>query len=138
MSDSDRYFLKCNHCGYLTEILNDSHTWCFNCTKRFINFYKGWQPEQGKKNLNTYKELFCVPYSEMDIESIVKENNKKVEIKETTKEQKIRRAYIKAGIPLDRGGQNEWDFRQYKMYLIGLLIIGGIIGIFLLIAFLVS
>ena len=130
MTALKRYFIKCENCGFLIEILNENQTWCFNCTKRFSNYYKGWQPEHGDKNLRNYKNSVCIPYSDLDIKLIVKSNNKKSEITEPTKEQIKRRAYIKEGISLDRGGHYEWDFRQLKMYFLWILIIFG--GIFLI------
>lgn len=131
MTDLKRYFLKCKECGFLTEILNENHTWCYNCTKRFDNYYKGWQPENGEKNLENYKKSICIAYSDLDIKLIVIQNNKKTEITEPTKEQIKRRAYIKEGIPLDRGGHYEWDFNQLKMFFLWILIIFG--GLFLIV-----
>lgn len=91
MTDHKRYFIKCENCGFLTEILNENQSWCYNCTKRFTNYYKAWQPAKGKKDLDSYKNSICIPYSDVDI----KQNNKKAEITQ-----------------LDRGGHNVWDFRQ--------------------------
>ena len=103
MTDLKRYFLKCKECGFLTEILNENHTRCYNCTKRFDNYYKGWQPENGEKNLENYKNSICIAYSDLDIKLI----------------------------PLDRGGHYEWDFNQLKMFFLWILIIFG--GLFLVV-----
>ena len=72
-----RYFLKCENCGYLTEILNENQTWCYNCTKRFSNFYKGWHPEHVEKSLDNYKKELCILYSDTDVKLFVNANNKK-------------------------------------------------------------
>ena len=125
MTDEKQYFIKCGECEYLTEILNKNQTWCPNCTKRFSDYYKGWQPKLGKKNLDNYKESVCLAYSNMDIKQIVYPNNKKSKITEPTDDQFMRRAYIKEGIPLDRGGNYEWSSKQQRRQFLFLLIMMG-------------
>lgn len=124
-----KYYLKCDTCGYLTEIDSENHTWCYNCTTRFPNYYKGWKPSSGDKSLEKYKNEVCIPYSSINAKLIVTPNNKKAEIINPSKEQIKRRVYLKDGFPLDRGGFTEWDFRQVKMYLVGILIIFGSIAV---------
>ncbi len=53
-----------------------------------------------------------------------------------TKEQIIRRSYIEAGVPLDRGGYYEWDRKSILKYLIGIAILAGIVLIVSIVAWL--
>lgn len=120
---SNRYYLKCSNCGFLTEIDNKNHTWCFNCTEQFPIFYKKWQTTNKDKSLADYQKEICISYTHLDEKSIVGKNNAETKIDSPTKDQRIRRTLIKEGRPLDRGGHTEWDFRQFKMYILWMAIL---------------
>ncbi len=119
-----RYYLKCDNCGFLTEVISENQTWCLNCTQQFPLFYKRWHVNN-KRSLDDYKKEVCIAYSELDIKLIVNKNNIEKLIDSPTKEQRIRRTLIKEGRPLDRGGFYEWDWRQFRLYLLWLFIIFG-------------
>jgi len=121
------YFLKCSNCGYLTEVTGENHNWCYNCTKRFPNYYKLWRQNGNGQSLEQYQLEMCKKYEDAEIKSIVNPRNKKLEIKDTNKELITRRRYIKEGIPLDRGGHMVWSSAQIKMFYIPVLILAGII-----------
>lgn len=117
------YFLKCTNCGYRTEIDKENQTWCPNCTVRFANYYKKWRFENGGKLLEEYRKVNCERFTETEIKDFVNPNNRKAEIRNPTGEQIKRRAYIKEGIPLDRGGHTEWDMDQIKKFYVPVLIV---------------
>jgi hypothetical protein len=120
---SNHHFLKCTNCGYLTEIVRENHSWCYNCTKRFSNYYKLWKTQNNGQNLEAYQKDVCEKITDLEIKSFVNPQNKKVEIKNPSKNLIIRRRYIDEGIPLDRGGHFEWDINQIKKFRIPMLII---------------
>lgn len=128
----ENYYLKCPSCGYLTKIDSINKSWCFNCTELFPNGFKKWKLKNRDGTLEQYQRLICEKYSDNDIATIIIPKNRKLEIKNPTSKQLKRRAYIKEGFPLDRGGFTEWDFDQFKKYHLP-VIVGIVILILILI-----
>ncbi len=118
----DHFYLRCKNCNYLTEIVGENHTWCFNCTRQFEMYFKLWKKKHSK-DLMSYQKEMCESFSDYEIKTYVEPQNRKVEIRNPTKSQKVRRNYIKEGVPLDRGGHTEWDSTQIKRYYIPFLVL---------------
>jgi hypothetical protein len=120
---SIHYFLSCKNCGYKTEIVRENHTWCYNCTKRFPNYYRLWKHNGEGQTLEQYQNEICEKFVETEIKSFVNPQNRKVEIRNVAKEIVVRRRYIKEGIPLDKGGFTEWDGKHIKKHYILMMIL---------------
>lgn len=125
------YFLKCERCGFLTEIKHENHNYCYNCTQRFNNYFKLWNTKNKSKNLNDYKESICIKVSKESLGD-TRAKNAKLAINNPTSDQVKRRTYIKKGIPLDRGGHTEWDWDSIKRRYLVLAIIAVILVVLIL------
>ena len=119
----DNWYLKCSNCGYLTKIESIKHNWCYNCTELFPNGFKKWKMKNMNGTMEQYQSQICEKYSDDDIKLTINPKNRKLEIKNPTSKQRKRRAYIKEGFPLDRGGFTEWDSEQFKKYHLPVIVV---------------
>ncbi|MFB6341562.1 hypothetical protein ACE1ET_07560 [Saccharicrinis sp. FJH62] len=121
-NDQTKYYYKCENCGYLTEIKHTNHIWCYNCTEQFSNYFKKWH-QNNNKDLESYQKEICHGFNKSELLNNVEQYNKKVEIQTPTKEQIMRRTYIKQGISVEAAYRNHWDFDRIKYYVLGLVAI---------------
>ncbi len=123
-----QYYLKCKNCNYLTEIIDKNVTYCFNCTRKFDNNFNSWQLKSGSNDIDRYKKETCTTYNMNKDSATIKSHNQKYKKTDLTKEERIRRTYLKEGYPLDRGGFTEWTLKQYLLSKIWYaIIIGGLL-----------
>ncbi len=70
------YYLKCNNCGHLNEVLSETLLFCRNCNKKLANNYRDWKLAKPERTFEQFKLLVCIPGDDISKKTVRKKPNK--------------------------------------------------------------